>query len=63
MSNETKPVMVELKSVPGKKDGKSKTKKFEISQANKLLKMKKSAWTLNDSKFTFNGTEIAKASK
>lgn len=63
MSTETKAVMVSLKSKPGTKDGKPKTKSFEIGQANKLLKMKKSAWELNDPKFTFNGTEIAKSAK
>jgi hypothetical protein len=61
MSTETKAVMVSLKSTPGTKDGKPKTQKFEIERANRLLKIKKSAWKLDDPKFTFNGTEIAKA--
>lgn len=61
MSTETKAVMVSLESKPGSKEGKPKTQKFIIQQANQLLKMKKSAWKLSDTKFTFNGTEIAKA--
>jgi hypothetical protein len=61
MANEKKPVMVDLKSIPGTKDGKSKTQSFPIDQANEILKLKKSAWKLADSKFKFNGIEIAKA--
>lgn len=60
MSTETKPVMVTLESIPGKKDGKSKKVEFEISRANKILSMKKPAWKLNDANFKWNGTEIAK---
>ena len=69
MSTETKSVVVKLTSIPGTKkgskkaEGKPKTKEFPIDQANKLLKMKKSAWKLDDKDFKFNGTEIAKASK
>lgn len=67
MSKETTPVMVNLKSKPGKgkdgKVGKSKEQKFPIDQANKMLKIKKSAWELSDKDYIFNGIEIAPASK
>ena len=63
MSNETKPVMVNLKSKPQGKDAKPKERKFEIKQANALLKIKKSGWELSDDKFQFNGKEIAKKAK
>lgn len=56
----TKAVMVKLRSKPSGKDAKAKTRSFEIDQANKLLKVKKSAWELADEKFQFNGSEIAK---
>ena len=55
--------MVQLKSKPGKKDGKPKKQSFEIERANKLLTMKKSAWELDDAGFEWNGTEIKKKSK
>ena len=63
MSDEKKPVLVTLKSKPSGKEVKSKERQFEIGLANKLLKMKKSAWELSDSNFVFNGTEIAKKAK
>lgn len=63
MSDEKKAVLVTLKSKPSGKDSKAKSRQFEISQANKLLTIKKSAWELDDDKFQFNGTEIAKKTK
>lgn len=63
MSDTAKAVMVKLKSKPSGKDVKSKLRSFEISRANKLLSMKKSAWELSDDNFRFNGTEIAKKTK
>jgi len=56
MSDEKKPVMVSLKS----KSKKPKKESFEIERANALLTIKKSAWLLDDPKFVFNGTELAK---
>lgn len=60
--SDTKDVLVELTTIPQDKEKhKEKKRKFPISQANKLLSMKKSAWKLTDSKFKWNGVEIAKS--
>lgn len=57
-----KPVMVQLKT---KKNGNvdSKTRSFEISQANSILKLRNTQWQLDDKGFEWNGTEIAKKAK
>ena len=54
------PVMVKLKTKKNKK-GESKERSFEISQANELLKLRKTQWELADKGFKWNGSEIAKA--
>ena len=53
--SEVKKTFVTLK-VKGEK---GREQKFEIAQANALLKIKNSQWELKDEKFTYNGTEIA----
>jgi len=63
MADEGRKIMVKLESVPTGKNQKSKTREFEISQANKVLTIKKSAWKLADPNFKWNGSEIAKVTK
>lgn len=53
-------VTLATKVDPNNADVKSKKREFPIEQANKLLSLPKSAWKLDDSKFEWNGTEIAK---
>ena len=53
---EPKKVVVTLAT----KEDKARKREFPIEQANKLLKMPKPAWKLDDSKFEWNGSEIAK---
>ncbi len=54
--------LVTLKTKKNKK-GESKSKSFEISQANELLKLRKTQWVLDDKNFQWNGSEIAKKAK
>lgn len=51
-----KKVMVTLAT----KEEKPRKRQFEIGQANKILNLAKSGWKLDDTKFEWNGTEIAK---
>lgn len=56
--------MAEKKTVVlSTKGEKPQKREFSIEQANKLLKLSKPAWQLNDPKFEWNGTEIAHAKK
>lgn len=41
--------------------GKSKDRKFDVAHANKVLSLTNSKWELNDKKWKWNGTELAKA--
>lgn len=59
MAEQEKIVMVELST----KDEKTKKREFELSIANKLLKLPKSQWKLTDKDFQWNGSEIAKKTK
>lgn len=55
-----KKVFVKLKATDGSKD-KENIQSFEITVANKLLKLSNSKWKLEDKGFKWNGIEIAKA--
>lgn len=57
-----KKTFVNLKQKDGSKGPKTE-RKFEISQANKLLSLTNSQWILNDENFKWNGKEIATESK
>lgn len=60
---DTKAVMVTLSTpAPTKDNSKAvKKKEFEIAHANRILNVANTAWKLDDSKFKWNGKEIAKA--
>ena len=53
-----KKTFVNLVQKDGKKDSKIQ-RKFEISQANRLLSFSNSQWELKDDGFKWNGKEIA----
>lgn len=59
--------LVQLKTKPVKtKEGKdvpSKKRKFVLKQANTILNYVNSAWELDDPKWKWNGTELAKVPK
>lgn len=62
MADNKKNPEVTLKT-KSRKGRKSKTQKFPISQANKLLKLSNTEWELSDEGFKWNGKEIAVNSK
>ncbi|MCK4500674.1 hypothetical protein KAU11_09250 [Candidatus Babeliales bacterium] len=41
--------------------GKSKSRKFGIQHANNILSISNTQWKLDDPKWKWNGTELAKA--
>lgn len=41
--------------------GKTKDRKFDVAHANKVLSLTNSKWKLKDTKWKWNGTELAKA--
>lgn len=50
-------------SLKAKDSKKAKKGKFFIDQANKMLSLSNSKWELDDDRFKWNGSEIAKKPK
>ena len=57
---QTKVETVKLKT-KARKDYKSKSQTFDVEHANRILKLPKSQWQLDDKNWKWNGQELAKA--
>lgn len=55
--------VVKLKSKVKGTKAKARTQSFQVKQANDLLSLKFSSWILDDDKYKWNGTELAKSTK
>lgn len=60
MADDKKAEFVQLKTKTHDKEKPWKTTKLEISHANRVLSVVDPRWILDDPKYKWNGTEIAK---
>lgn len=60
MADDKKAEFVTLKTKTHDKQKPYKSRKFEVSHANRVMSVVDPRWVLDDAKYKWNGTELAK---